>query len=268
MAELSWQGWQNYQLRNLAHGRFSTIVWARSIREANFLTTLQSQLRKKGFDLDVLAEQYAKQQQLAPSSNLDDGQRKTWRVDQFVSHLVEGMAQCHVQDLKAAHDTIRQLQHELHQARSGLPSSAVPSTGGAKRPIDEPDSSQPAKRARSKQSGAEGSSTPATPDGLIAKALTFSDPVKERVLANNAPATPSSQAIGQWIARLKLPARKVSVLQEAVKSASASAKQLSSEQAAQLPDRAAEFGLPVSLASKAKSAELLKILLVCASMTE
>ena len=57
-------------------------------------------------------------------------------------------------------------------------------------------------------------------------------------------------------------------LQEAVKSASASAKQLSSEQAAQLPDRVAEFGLPVSLASKAKSAELLKILLVCALMTE
>ena len=57
------------------------------------------------------------------------------------------------------------------------------------------------------------------------------------------------------VAVLKLPARKVSVLQEAV---------LSSEQAAQLPDRAAEFGLPVSLASKAKSAELLKILLVWA----
>ena len=38
--ELCWQGWNNFALRSLAQGRYASILFARSIKEATFMSFL------------------------------------------------------------------------------------------------------------------------------------------------------------------------------------------------------------------------------------
>ena len=50
--ELSWQGWQNYNLRALAQGRYVSINCIRSIREATFVSLFLQHLREQKLELD------------------------------------------------------------------------------------------------------------------------------------------------------------------------------------------------------------------------
>ena len=54
--ELCWQGWNNFALRSLAQGRYASILFARSIKEATFMSFLMHKFRESKADLDQFAE--------------------------------------------------------------------------------------------------------------------------------------------------------------------------------------------------------------------
>ena len=68
--ELSWQGRQNYNLRALAQGRYVSINFTRSIKEATFLSYLLQHLREQKLDLDQVAECFCADSGIQDSSVL------------------------------------------------------------------------------------------------------------------------------------------------------------------------------------------------------
>ena len=54
--ELTWQGWSNHNLCALTQGRYMSINFARSIKEASFISFLLQHVREHKLDLDQIAE--------------------------------------------------------------------------------------------------------------------------------------------------------------------------------------------------------------------
>ena len=60
-----WRGWHNQHLRALSHGSYVSLPVARKVNEAVFLQALLSVIREKKWDLDDVAHQFCKVQNVA-----------------------------------------------------------------------------------------------------------------------------------------------------------------------------------------------------------
>ena len=60
--EICWQGWNNYSLRALAQGRYVSVNFARSIKEATFISFMLQKIRESRGELmeDIDTYQCAK----------------------------------------------------------------------------------------------------------------------------------------------------------------------------------------------------------------
>ena len=83
--ELAYMGWSNWNLRALANGKFTSIVFARSIKESIFFHHLSVKLRDEHIDLDDVAAAYCDQQGIT-ITDPDPNQLKKTKIH----HLVNG----------------------------------------------------------------------------------------------------------------------------------------------------------------------------------
>ena len=65
LVDLLWRGWHNQHLRALSHGSYVSLLVARKVNEAVFSQALLTIIREKKWDLDDLAHQFCKVQNIA-----------------------------------------------------------------------------------------------------------------------------------------------------------------------------------------------------------
>ena len=85
--ELCWQGWNNFALRSLAQGRYASILFARSIKEATFMSFLMQKFRESKADLDQFAEVYCGQQGITADSSLIESAQKSAKMKHFCEFI-------------------------------------------------------------------------------------------------------------------------------------------------------------------------------------
>ena len=268
--EICWQGWNNYSLRALAQGRYVSVNFARSIKEATFISFMLQKIRESKLDLDEIAHAFCAQSGTTVDVSEPEAHQKSVRMRHFCTHLVDVCSTFQQQDLANAQDRVRALEQELAAAKRGSNNSEPAS--GSKRPHDgaEPSStSDPsAKRVRLPvKTPASQVAPPSDSRTLFQKAM---DPsfVPQKVLGSNCPVTTSSQATTKWISGLKLSSAKREELQQACKNACSTIRSLSEEDKEILPQRAADFGSPVRNLTSAKPVEVLKIVMSACALAE
>ena len=204
--EICWQGWNNYSLRALAQGRYVSVNFARSIKEATFISFMLQKIRESKLDLDEIALAFCVQNGATVDVSEPEAQQKSVRMRHFCAHLVDVCSTFQQQDLATAQDRIRALEQELAAAKRG--SSSLEPASGSKRHHDGAEQSSasnpPAKRVRLPvKTPASQVVPPSDSRTLFQKAM---DPsfMPQKVLGSNCPVTASSQATTKWISGLKL----------------------------------------------------------------
>ena len=261
--ELCWQGWNNFALRSLAQGRYASILFARSIKEATFMSFLMQKFRESKADLDQFAHVYCDQQGLTVDSSLSESAQKSAKMKHLGDSIFYHCKQYQQQELCDAQERIKELEQQLVQAQKSAPTSSSVKTP-SKRPSAEDPTSDNKKRRLPIASPA--SQKPVKPaQTLLQKAF---DPNFEasKVLESQAPVSAVPQSTSKWIQNLNLDPKLKEELVQSCKSASATVKSLSEEELATLPQRAADFGFPVRLLTTAKDPDLLKIVLAACAL--
>ena len=262
--ELCWQGWNNFALRSLAQGRYASILFARSIKEATFMSFLMQKFRESKADLDQFAQVYCDQQGLTVDSSLSESAQKSAKMKHFCESIYHHCKQYQQQELCDAQERIKELEQQLVQAQKSAPTSSSVKTPSKRPSAEDPTSDN--KKRRLLIASSPASQKPVKPaQTLLEKAF---DPKIEasKVLESQAPVSAVPQSTSKWIQNLNLDPKLKEELVQSCKSASATVKSLSEEERATLPQRAADFGFPVRLLTTAKEPDLLKIVLAACAL--
>ena len=122
--ELCWQGWNNFALRSLAQGRYASILFARSIKEATFMSFLMQKFRESKADLDQLADLYCDQQGIAVDSSVNESAQKSAKMKHFCEFIFNQCKPFQQQELCDAQERIRELEQQMVQAQKSAPASS------------------------------------------------------------------------------------------------------------------------------------------------
>ncbi|CAE7441927.1 unnamed protein product [Symbiodinium natans] len=267
--ELAYRGWDNFHLRALANGRFTSLIFARSVKEATFFTALQSKIREQKIDLDQIAHEFCKQNNKLDTQSSNDNIRKKKQMDHFVDMLMGTIKSFQLQEAEAAQSRIEALEQQLADERKKRKSDDAQADTRSV-----PGSSQdlpPAKQhkaAKAKARGFDKQLPVAEPTDFLTAATTFDTEPVARTLASNSPNAITPTAVDKWVKSLPISKDTRSRLERAFKGIQKAVKELPKPDANQLPDKAAAYGLPISLASKAKTTELVKIICSAIALAE
>ena len=121
---MCWQGQSNHSLRALSQGRYISVSFSRSIKEATFISYLLQRVRETKIDLDSIAESSCQQHNLNPDSADSESQQKSFRMQHLCQFLIDQCAPFQQQQLLEAQDRIKVLEQELAQARRAAPSGS------------------------------------------------------------------------------------------------------------------------------------------------
>ena len=122
--ELSWHGWQNYNLRALRQGRYVSINLTRSIKDATFMSYFLQHLREQKLDLDQIAECFCVDSGIQVSSETPKHSKKTFRMKELAQFVVKQLQPYQTAELADAQDRIKQLERQLVQHRNRTNSQA------------------------------------------------------------------------------------------------------------------------------------------------
>ena len=107
--EVCWQGRSNHSLRALSQGRYISVSFSRSIKEATFISYLLQRVRETKIDLDSIAESFCQQHNLNPDSADSESQQKSFRMKHLCQFLIDQCAPFQQQQLLEAQDRIKSL---------------------------------------------------------------------------------------------------------------------------------------------------------------
>ena len=111
--ELTWQD----NLRALTQGRYVSINFARSIREATFISYLLQHVREHKLDLNQIAECFCTDSGIQVSSSTPESSKKTFRMKELAQWVVKQPQPYQTAELADAQDRIRELERQLAQQR-------------------------------------------------------------------------------------------------------------------------------------------------------
>ena len=87
--ELTWQGWSNHNLRALTQGRYVSINFARSIKEATFISPLLQHVREHKLDLDHIAECFCADSGIQVASSMAENAKKSFRMKELAQWVTK-----------------------------------------------------------------------------------------------------------------------------------------------------------------------------------
>ena len=262
--ELCWQGWNNFALRSLAQGRYASILFARSIKEATFMSFLMQKFRESKADLDQFAQVYCDQQGLTVDSSLSESAQKSAKMKHFCESIYNHCKQYQQQELCDAQERIKELEQQLVQAQKSAPTSSSVKTPSKRPSAEDPTSDN--KKRRLPIASSPASQKPVKPAQTLLEKAFDSNFEASKVLESQAPVSAVPQSTSKWIQNLNLDPKLKEELVQSCKSASATVKSFSEEERTTLPQRAADFGFPVRLLTTAKEPDLLKIVLAACAL--
>eukprot|EP00439_Symbiodinium_sp_Y106_P001792 s433_g1.t1 len=121
-------GWNNFALRSLAQGRYASILFARSMKEATFMSFPMQKFRESKADLDQFAQVYCDQQGLTVDSSLSESAQKSAKMKHFCESIYNRCKQYQQQELCDAQERIKELEQQLVQAQKSAPTSTFVKT--------------------------------------------------------------------------------------------------------------------------------------------
>ena len=259
LVDLLWRGWHNQHLRALSHGSYVSLLVARKVNEAVFLQALLTIIREKKWDLDDLAHQFCKVQNIAdpPKSHPTSEAVKVHKAQALAKFLGDQL-ESSASNMSSSSNPDKQ---ELESLRAQLEAEKA-------RNMQSANSSQPAKRRRllEKQEA---------PLPLVMKADIVEREVNpqhlgDRVLFNQNLAGHTKQAITGWIKTLKKPLGedKHQELLKAIARAPEILKGLPKEHLELLRDKLSHLGCTVAMASKIKGPEIITVLLAATALSD
>ena len=186
--ELAYGGWNNFYLRHLSTGAFTTIVFCRKINESMLATGLLSSIRdsKRRWDIDSVARECAKRNPdciPASASASSKGEETSREMQTLINFLIKQLEPFANED-KDEH--IRLLEAKLAEKEKPASSSALPV-------VESPSMAQPAKRRRI-----------AIKSDLTKHLFDMSIGVTERPLAFEAPSSHTAADVKKWWSSLKV----------------------------------------------------------------
>jgi hypothetical protein len=271
LADLAYRGWHEQSLRYLSLGRFTNVLFTKSISESVFVTCLLQGLRDSGVDLDKLAENMHRQNGSAVPSKHDDAQ-------QFMApltHVIDSLSELdQLITPVSRHPKVLELEEKLDKARaSGFKVSPERTSPGKRKASPTPTlplkSQRNIKDALLQSAGTAGKPTievrsdepsPTNSPTNDPSSNIFSPSSSFRPLESNTPTDGSSKAVAKWLAAIRknLPRTKENKLREHLKEV----KRLFDEatEVHSLPDLAAKYGLPVKIAAEASNDDILTMI--------
>ena len=236
--ELSWQGWQNYNLRALAQGRYVSIYFTTSIKEATFVSYFLQHLREQKLDLDQIAECFFADSGIQVSSETPEHFKKTFRIKELEQFVVKPFQPHQAQELADAQDRIKDLERQLAQQRKRTHTEAKIGP----KPLSNSQSSQPSQsdgtgsdskrvrrpfksgrsqanmgKGKNKSKPSSKGSSPQEDPGTLTEKAFHPAFTPSKVLGSNAPPTASPRVIIKWIAKPRLTEQLKAQLQQSAK---------------------------------------------------
>ena len=217
--ELTWQGGSNHNLRALTQGRYVSINFARSIKEATFTSFLLQHVREHKLDLDQIAECFCANSGIQVASSMAENAKKSFRMKELAQWVTKQLQPDQTAELADAQDRIKELEKQLAQQRQRGPTEgeigAEPLESSQPSEPSQPEGAHGFKRERlpfksspsqTKSSKGKGkhktssqeAASQEDPRTVTEKAF---DPefTPSKALSSNAPPTAPAQAITKWI---------------------------------------------------------------------
>jgi len=123
--ELVYMGWSNCNLRALANGKFTSLVFSRSIKESMFFHHLPTKLRDEHLDLDDIAAARCDQQGIT-ITDPDPNQLKKTKIHHLVNAIMDYFRQFANTSLQDAQAKIRALEQQLQAQRHTTSNNQLP----------------------------------------------------------------------------------------------------------------------------------------------
>jgi hypothetical protein len=264
LADVAFRGWNEQSLRYMSHGRFTSIIFTKSIAESVFVTTLLQQLRESKLDLDSLAEQMHKQKGTTVPSKHEDAMKFMEPVSVHVHESLQQLRTMLTPD--ECHPTVVALQAQLDRLKaSGIKISPerTPPPKRKTRSVEPIERSQKTIRQAFKLPVSEDQQEPPeekSPSQTPEDQDIFQPKAGNRPLATNKPETASSKDVAKWLAAIRkpMPRSKENKLRDHLQSVRNQFEE--AKESVSIPDLAARYGLPVSMAAEAKSDDLVTMI--------
>ena len=247
--EIAYGGWKSFYLRHLSYGMFTTIVFARKINEAAFVSKLLAAFRESSrkWDIDTRGKNVLSSSSQSPqagpnlpvsTSSKNEDQK---HLDALVDHIVASL-QPFAASLGSSDQTkrIHELEAQLQKLQNDASHDAF---------------AQPSKRRKLGKQPV---------DSLADNLLNFQVGASARPLAVHAPPSMTATAVKKWMQTLSI--KSSESFRKALDTAEDIVKELNEDQKGQLQSRAVQLGLPFTLASKGKPLELMKVILAALAL--
>ena len=119
--ELTWQGWSTHNLRALTQGRYVSINFARSMKEATFISLLLQHVRELQLDLDQIAECFCADSGIQVASSMAENAKKSFRMKELAQWVAKQLQPYQTAELADAQGRIKELEKPLAQQRKRGP---------------------------------------------------------------------------------------------------------------------------------------------------
>ena len=113
--KLTWQGWSNHNLRALTQNRYVSINFARSMKEATFISFL---LQHK-LDLDQIAECFCADSGIQVASSMAENSKKSFRMKELAQCVAKQLQPYQTAELADAQDRKSSWPNSARKRRSG-----------------------------------------------------------------------------------------------------------------------------------------------------
>ena len=300
--ELAYRGWQEQSLRHLSAGRFTSVVFCRSIAESVLMSRLLSTLRSQSVDIDQVAQ--AMFEEAFPEKALPD---KRDQASDFIKPMIDQILQLFdkykttsqehsaMKEVEALRKRIQEL--EQHSKPQKLSEGQGTNSSGQKRPSEYQTPPRPKVRKLTQDtpsrqttlSFAESSSPPEPPSKKPPEAISVAEEDQsEEEGAPHASQNPASvpadaawhptspvlqqypiqstqkKQLDQWIENITaaLPVAKQPHLAEHIALVESLFESMADDLKPDLQDLANRWGLPLRLASKCSAQGALKVVAV------
>ena len=186
--ELAYVGWNNFRLRHLSTGAFTTIVFCRKINESMLATGLSSSIResKRRWDIDSLAREGGKHHpdcipsSAASSSKAEEPSKEIQTLVNFLVKQLEPFAN-------------KDKDHQIRMLEAKLAEKDKPCSASSLLVTDSANMAQPSKRRRI-----------AVKSDLTKHLFDVSIGVTDRPLASDSPINSNSATVQKWWNGLKV----------------------------------------------------------------
>ena len=257
LPELTWLGWENWGLRSLSAGCYTSVVFARSVREGQCVDIFQRELRSRHIDIESAAIHWAQHEnQSSASAGGMSREDKNEIMNKFVKWIVDQVQKWSVSAVEESQNVrIRQLEAQLAELKSQNGQGPWSAGELPKRKYADEASMPPAKKTRT-----TGKQKPEEPhdDHLSFDDLFNLDPPKKPLRADCPPKAGTS-SVTAWLK--KLPATVQSQALADYKVIEPLVKTWSDDQIGSLKEVASAWGLPVQLSVSMSNKDLVRVII-------